>query len=36
MTSGAGDAASPDSGSAVPFVIPGPPPARETLAGWQQ
>src|SRR6266516_4439849 len=36
MTSGAGDAARPDSGSAVPFVIPGPPPARETLAGWQQ
>jgi hypothetical protein len=36
MTSGAGDAASADSGSAVPFVLPGPPPVRETLAGWQQ
>ena len=20
----------------APFVLPGPPPARETLAGWQQ
>lgn len=36
MTSGTGDAASPDSGSTVPFVLPGPPPARETLAGWQR
>ena len=23
-------------GGSVPFVLPGPPPARETLAGWQQ
>ena len=25
-----------DAGGPVPFVLPGPPPARETLAGWQQ
>jgi hypothetical protein len=23
-------------GGSVPFMLPGPPPARETLAGWQQ
>ena len=23
-------------GDPAPFVLPGPPPARETLAGWQQ
>ncbi len=36
MTSGASNAASADSGSAVPFVLPGPLPVRETLAGWQR
>jgi len=25
-----------DASGLVPFVLPGPPPARETLAGWQQ
>ena len=25
-----------DAGDPVPFVLPGPPPVRETLAGWQQ
>ena len=23
-------------GTGVPFVLPGPPPVRETLTGWQQ
>src|SRR5258708_15575846 len=36
MTSGVGGAASAGSSSAVPFILPGPPPVRETLAGWQQ
>src|SRR5438105_2561480 len=27
---------SDDADGPVPFVLPGPPPARETLAGWQQ
>jgi hypothetical protein len=25
-----------DASGLVPFVLPGPPPVRETLAGWQQ
>ena len=32
MTPAHGD----DASGLVPFVLPGPPPARETLAGWQQ
>src|SRR5258708_26812940 len=36
MTSGVGGAASAGSSSAVPFILPGPPPVRETLAGWQR
>ncbi|MGH3121113.1 MAG: TniB family NTP-binding protein, partial [Streptosporangiaceae bacterium] len=32
MTPAQGESA----GGLIPFVLPGPPPARETLAGWQQ
>jgi hypothetical protein len=36
MTPGRQPQPAGDAGGSVPFVLTGPPPARETLAGWQQ
>jgi hypothetical protein len=36
VTPGTGNPARAGSGGPVPFVLPGPLPVRETLAGWQQ